>query len=114
MSDLALSTVAFSIVFLLIGAAGTYLRRTSPPDETPPVLLEVLGWASGGPMLGYLGIITALEHYGPRTFESLSTVFVFVLLVYGSTAVITVLLLKRLGRITDGGFGGTGTDANAN
>lgn len=114
MSDLALSTAAFSIVFLFIGAAGTYLRRTSPPDGTPPVLLEVLGWASGGTMLAWLGIVAALEQYGPQTFESLSAVFVFTLVVYGSTAVITVLLLKRLGRITDAGFGGTGTDANAN
>lgn len=113
MSELALSTVAFSIVFLLVGAAGTYLRRTGPND-TSPVFLEVLGWASGGMMLAWLGIVAALERYGPQAFESLSAVFVFTLIVYGSTAAITILLLKRLNRITDSGSSGTRTSANAN
>jgi hypothetical protein len=113
MTDPELSIVAFSIVFLIIGAAGTYLRRTTPPDQSPPIKLEVLGWASGGTMLAYTGIIAALEYYGPQTPQSLSAVFVFAVMLYGSTAVITVMLLKHLHRISDSGSSGGGSSPDA-
>lgn len=65
MSETTFLVTLFSIVFLVLGLAATYLRRTSDINNGP-ILQETIGWASGTLMLAWIGIIHLLEFLLPQ------------------------------------------------
>jgi hypothetical protein len=63
MNDFGLAVIAFSIVFLIIGAISTHLRRDSAVDD--PLVAEVVGWLSGTLMLAWMGILEGVQYALP-------------------------------------------------
>lgn len=63
MNEFGLAVIAFSIVFLLVGVAATYLRRISAVDD--PLVAELVGWGSGILMLAWMGVIEIVEYALP-------------------------------------------------
>jgi hypothetical protein len=89
MNEIALSVIAFSIVFLLIGVAGTYLRRISPVDE--PLVVELVGWGSGILMLAWMGVIEVIEYaLSDELLYSSVGVFLFGIVLNGVTLYLSI------------------------
>lgn len=89
MNEFGLAVIAFSIVFLLIGVGGTYLRRISPVDD--PLVVEFVGWGSGVLMLAWMGIIEVIEYALPdKLLYSAVGVFLFGVVLNGVTLYLSI------------------------
>lgn len=92
MNEIALTTVAFSIGFIGIGALGTYFRNIERP-----LFAEVLCWLSGTLTLAGLGVLTVVDVVVPDAI--LYTVPGILILGIVFNSIVVVVGIKAFDRI---------------